>query len=65
MDEGFRITVFTDPMSLWGWAMEPAIRKIGYLSEGGVAVEYVLGLPNPNTYSMIGEGQMSHVRMAD
>ncbi|MEK6851739.1 MAG: hypothetical protein AABY30_04285, partial [Candidatus Thermoplasmatota archaeon] len=38
-----RLVEYTDPISVWCWGCEPALRRIEYRYAGAVEVSYVMG----------------------
>lgn len=56
---------FTDPMSIYAYAMEPALRKVKYLQPDLIEIDNIIGLLHTNLEDFLGDGEKYHKRFEE
>lgn len=62
MKQKLIITQYTDPICIWCYALEPALRKIEFILQDQVKFNSVLGLLVADSKEIIGEGVAAKIR---
>ncbi len=61
--EKLYMTEYTDPMCVWCYGMEPAVRKLEFLNPGRIEIRHVMGLLLKDVRDLIGDGDFAGVRL--